>query len=63
MNKVIVNTTKFPAIPPDDYKGSVAEWQRLFHVRGYWDGKDPADLMDVYVDEKEYDEILAICEE
>lgn len=59
----MVKTNKFPAIPPDDYEGSVAEWHSLFYSRGHWDGKDPADLMDVYVDEKEYDKILTICEE
>jgi hypothetical protein len=37
-----------PAIPPEDYKGSVGKWMTALQERGLWDGKNPewhGDLM------------------
>ncbi len=37
--KVYKNTDKIPAIPPEDYKGSQADWMTKLQERGLWDGK------------------------
>lgn len=28
-----------PAIPPDDYEGTQADWMILLQEKGYWDGE------------------------
>jgi len=30
-----------PAIPPEDYKGSVGKWMVWLQENGYWDGETP----------------------
>lgn len=53
-------TEMIPAIPPDDYKGSQAQWMIELQQRGLWDGTGwhgdveiPADI---------WWEILEVCE-
>ncbi len=49
-----------PAIPPDDYRGSVSEWLIKLQERGLWDGEDW--YGDVMLTQKQYDDILTECE-
>lgn len=52
---------KFPAIPPDDYAGSVSEWMVKLQERGLWNGRGW--YGDVKIPESVYLEILKECEE
>ena len=51
-----------PAIPPEDYKGSIAEWMVSLQEKGLWNGRNPDWYGDVYIPEKTYLEILEECE-
>ncbi len=59
----IMKRDRLPAIPPDDYKGSVARWQRVLHEVGIWDGKDPSEIMDIKISGADYNLMLRICED
>ena len=58
-------TTKKPemmrAIPPEDYRGSQAQWMIQLQRRGLWDGEGWHG--DVYIPEETWYEILEECEE
>ena len=49
-----------PAIPPVDYKGSIAEWMSELQSRGLWDGEDW--YGDIEIPADEWWEILEQCE-
>lgn len=49
-----------PAIPPDDYKGSQADWMTALHERGLWDGEGWHG--DVMIAEDVWWQILEECE-
>lgn len=49
-----------PAIPPDDYKGSQADWMIKLQERGLWDGKGWHGDIDIPTDI--WWEILEECE-
>lgn len=49
-----------PAIPPEDYKGSVAAWMVELQQRGLWDGEGWHG--DVMITSEEWWEILEKCE-
>jgi len=49
-----------PAIPPDDYKGSQADWMIALQTRGLWDGDDW--YGDVIIPTDTWWEILEECE-
>jgi hypothetical protein len=49
---------KIPAIPPDDYKGSVGKWMIALQERGLWDGENPEWHGDVMIPAKVWWEIL-----
>lgn len=48
------------AIPPDDYKGSVAAWMIELQSRGFWDGEGW--YGDVMIPSEKWWEILEKCE-
>lgn len=49
-----------PAIPPDDYKGSVAAWMTELQSRGLWDGEGWHG--DVMIPSEVWWDILEKCE-
>jgi len=49
---------QIPAIPPEDYKGSVGKWMVALQERGLWDGENPEWHGDVMIDEDTWWEIL-----
>lgn len=51
-----------PAIPPDDYKGSVADWMIGLQEIGAWDGQTPEWHGDVRITPREYEQLLKKCE-
>lgn len=53
---------RLPAIPPDDYKGSVADWHYTLHELGLWNGEDPSEIMDISISRADYTFILSVCE-
>jgi len=55
-----MNNKKLPGYPPEDYKGTQADWMIQLQERGLWDGLGW--YGDVEIDEKEYMEILEQCE-
>jgi hypothetical protein len=53
------NKTKLtPAIPPEDYKGSIGEWMAELHRRGLWNGVKPRWHGDVMIPTNIWWEIL-----
>lgn len=51
---------QLPAIPPEDYKGSQAEWMNELYSRGLWNGEGwYGDLM---IEKDIWWEILEKCE-
>jgi hypothetical protein len=53
---------KFPAIPPNDYKGTIADWIVNLVQLGFWDEENPEWYGDVELSEEQYDELLTTCE-
>jgi len=51
-----------PAIPPEDYNGSVADWMRALIERGFWDGDDDVFYGDIMIPSDIWWEILEECE-
>jgi len=51
-----------PAIPPEDYSGSQADWMIALQERGLWDGEEPDWHGDVMIKEEVWWEILEECE-
>lgn len=51
---------KVPAIPPEDYEGTVADWMVALQERGLWDGEGW--YGDVEITEDQYVDILEECE-
>lgn len=49
-----------PAIPPDDYRGSQADWMTALQSRGLWDGHGWHG--DVMITNAQWKEILKDCE-
>ena len=49
-----------PAIPPDDYKGSQADWMVALQSRGLWDGEGWHG--DIEIPSSVWWEILEECE-
>lgn len=49
-----------PAFPPDDYKGSQAEWMTELQIRGLWNGEGFHG--DVMIPTEIWWEILEKCE-
>lgn len=47
-----------PAIPPDDYEGSQADWMMALVTRGIWDDSDGSWYGDVMIPEATWWEIL-----
>jgi hypothetical protein len=56
-----MSTKLTPAIPPDDYEGSAADWMTALISRGLWDGEGW--YGDVYIPSSVWWEILEECEE
>jgi hypothetical protein len=48
------------ACPPEDYKGTVADWMVELQNRGIWDGQGW--YGDVLISEEDYWDILEKCE-
>jgi hypothetical protein len=55
-------TYMIPAIPPEDYKGSVADWMIKLQEKGYWDGENPDWYGDVMLTDEEWWKLLEECE-
>lgn len=55
-----LNPELVPAIPPEDYKGSIAEWMTELQIRGHWDGEGWHGDVEITTDE--WFEILEKCE-
>ena len=53
---------RLPAIPPNDYKGTIAQWIVKLIQHGWWDGVSPDWYGDVQIKESAYDKILKECE-
>jgi hypothetical protein len=53
---------KIPAIPPEDYKGSLADWMVALIERGLWDENKVDWYGDVQIPSSTYWEILEKCE-
>lgn len=51
-----------PCIPPEDYHGSIADWQLELIQRGHWDGDPENWYGDVWVSSDEWWGILEACE-
>jgi hypothetical protein len=51
---------QIPAIPPNDYTGTVADWLTELQIRGFWDGKDF--YGDIMISTKDWRDILKVCE-
>ena len=51
-----------PAIPPEDYKGSVGGWMVALQERGLWDGETPDWHGDVMITAEHWWEIIEECE-
>lgn len=51
-----------PAIPPEDYKGSVGRWMIELQERGLWDGENPDWHGDVMITNEQWWNILEACE-
>lgn len=49
-----------PAIPPNDYKGTQADWMRGLMERGLWDGNGFHG--DRWISPNAYEELLVSCE-
>lgn len=49
-----------PAYPPEDYRGTQADWMIELQLRGHWDGKGW--YGDVMLTAKEWFDILEVCE-
>lgn len=52
---------RIPAFPPEDYKGSQADWMVELQARGFWDGEGW--YGDVYLKAKDWWDILEKCEQ
>lgn len=52
----------YPAIPPNDYKGTVADWIVKLQERGWWDGVRPESHVDVMLTKMQYHALLTECE-
>lgn len=50
------------AVPPMDYKGSLANWCEELMSRGLWDGENPDFHGDVVITGKDWWDILESCE-
>lgn len=53
---------KIPAIPPEDYKGSISSWIIALVSRGLLDDSDGSWYGDVWINKKTYIKILKECE-
>lgn len=51
-----------PAIPPDDYQGSIADWMIALQTHGFWDGENPEFYGDVKIESEVWWMILEECE-
>lgn len=51
-----------PAIPPEDYKGSLSAWMVELQERGLWNGTNPVWHGDVLIPDDVWWEILEKCE-
>ena len=51
---------RLPAIPPNDYEGTIADWMTALITRGLI--KDDESFDDVWLTENQYVEILEECE-
>jgi len=51
-----------PAIPPDDYKGSQADWMIGLQTMGLWDGEHPEWHGDLKIPTEKWWELLEQCE-
>lgn len=54
--------SKLPAIPPNDYEGTQADWMTGLMERGLWDGRRPEFHGDVWITVDQYNELLEACE-
>lgn len=50
--------SKIPAIPPNDYKGTIAGWMVSLQEMGLWDMQKPEWYGDVRLTPQEYNELL-----
>ena len=62
MKKETLKIKTTPAIPPEDYKGSVGKWMIELQNRGLWDGENPDWHGDVMITSEQWWDILEKCE-
>ena len=60
-NKIVKENELIPAIPPEDYKGTIADWCVALISRGY-DCDGGKFYGDIYLTQKEWGEIVEECE-
>ncbi len=58
----MTNKKDTPAIPPEDYKGSQADWMKALISRGIWNGNNDVWYGDLYITSDLWWEILEECE-
>lgn len=63
IEREMIAAGKFPAVPPNDYRGTQADWMIGLQERGWWDGKHPEFHGDVWLTSDQYDELLSACED
>jgi hypothetical protein len=51
-----------PAIPPEDYKGTIHGWTVALIQSGHWNGRLPEWYGDIEIPESVYLQILEKCE-
>lgn len=59
---IIPENELIPAIPPDDYEGTIADWMVALISRGIWDDSDGSWYGDVMISQDTWWEILEECE-
>lgn len=61
-DKIISENELIPAIPPEDYSGTIADWMVALVSRGLWDDSDGSLYGDVEISQETWWEILEECE-
>lgn len=51
-----------PAIPPEDYKGTLATWMVLLQTHQLWDGNNPAFYGELMITEEQWWSVLEEAE-
>ena len=53
-------TKQVPAVPPRDYRGTIADWMTELQIRGVWNGE--GNYTEIMISAEEWKDILKTCE-